>query len=78
MPTRPQNEAELAALACKLADTGEFADAEWVRTVLSYWPETLIWWTDELAAALQRRCLRARSAALPFRRGRRRILRDSY
>lgn len=63
MPTRPKNEAEFAALACKLADTGEFASAELVRAVLGYWPETLCWWTDDLGAVLERRCSRALGSA---------------
>lgn len=68
MLARPKSEAEYAALACKLADTGEFASAEFVRVVLGYWSETSGWWTDDLADAIQRSCVRALGdAALPYR-----------
>ncbi|WP_322811428.1 hypothetical protein [Terricaulis sp.] len=62
MSSKPTNVEEFSKLACKLADTGRFANALTVRAALGYWPDTLHWWTDGLEWLVEGRCRRAEMA----------------
>ena len=51
--SRPRPEAEYISLAASLADTGEFYEANAIRALLNYWPETSRWWSGDLACSAE-------------------------